>query len=70
VADYTSLQLLDLASNQITSIDVSTLPLPSFNEFRIEGNPLTCILVSPQQLASIPASWSKDESDEYSLDCE
>lgn len=70
VADYTTLQLLDLANNQVASIDVSTLPLPSFNEFRIEGNPLTCILVSPQQLDNIPASWSKDESDVYSLDCE
>lgn len=70
VADYTSLQLLDLANNQVTSIDVSTLPLPSFNEFKIEGNPLTCILVSPQQLDNIPASWTKDETDVYSLDCE
>lgn len=70
VSEYTTLQLLDLANNEITGIDVSTLPLPAFNEFKIEGNPLTCILVSPQQLESIPASWTKDEEDTYSLDCE
>ena len=70
VTDYTTLQLLDLANNQLTAVDVSTLPLPSFNEFKIEGNPLTCILVSPQQLENIPASWSKDAEDTYSLDCE
>ena len=70
VADYTALQLLDLANNEMTSIDVSTLPLPTFNEFKIEGNPLVCILVSPQQIDNIPASWSKDAEDTYSLDCE
>lgn len=70
VTDYTSLQLLDLADNQITAIDVSTLPVPTFNEFKIEGNPLTCILVSPQQLENIPDRWTKDEEDVYSLDCE
>ena len=70
VTEYTTLQLLDLANNEVTGIDVSTLPLPTFNEFKIEGNPLTCILVSPQQLESIPASWSKDEEDTWSLDCE
>lgn len=70
VADYTTLQLLDLANNEMTAIDVSTLPLPTFNEFKIEGNPLDCILVSPQQIDNIPASWSKDAEDTYSLDCE
>ncbi|MEJ2584940.1 MAG: hypothetical protein P8Z38_07815 [Robiginitalea sp.] len=70
VTEYTSLQLLDLANNEVTSIDVSTLPLPTFNEFKIEGNPLTCILVSPAQLENIPASWTKDEEDTWSLDCE
>lgn len=70
VSEYTTLQLLDLRDNEIAAIDVSTLPLPTFNEFRIEGNPLTCILVSPQQLEGIPASWTKDEADTYSLDCE
>lgn len=69
VSDYTSLQLLDLANNEMTGIDVSTLPVPSFNEFKIEGNPLTCILISPQQENNIPASWSKDDEDTYSLDC-
>jgi len=70
VTEYTTLQLLDLADNNMGSIDVSTLPLPTFNEFNIEGNPLICILVSPEQLESIPASWSKDEEDTYALDCE
>ncbi len=70
VTEYTTLQLLDLANNEVTAIDVSTLPLPTFNEFKIEGNPLTCILVSPEQLENIPASWSKDEEDTWSLDCE
>ncbi|TNF72617.1 MAG: hypothetical protein EP302_04965 [Bacteroidetes bacterium] len=70
VTEYTTLQLLDLANNQITAIDVSTLPLPTFNEFKIEGNPLTCIQVSPEQLQNIPASWTKDEEDTYSPDCE
>jgi len=70
VTEYTTLQLLDLANNEVTAMDVSTLPLPTFNEFNIEGNPLTCILVSPQQLESIPASWTKDEEDAWSLDCE
>lgn len=70
VTEYTTLQLLDLANNNIGSMDVSTLPLPTFNEFKIEGNPLTCILVSPEQLEDIPSSWSKDEEDSWSLDCE
>ena len=70
VADYTSLQLLNLADNELTAIDVSTLPVPSFREFNIEGNPLTCILVSPQQIDDIPAGWTKDEEDAYALDCE
>ena len=70
VSEYTTLQLLDLANNEIEAIDVSTLPLPTFNEFKIEGNPVTCILVSPQQLEDIPASWTKDEEDTYSPDCE
>lgn len=70
ITEYTTLQLLDLANNQISAIDVSTLPLPAFNEFKIEGNPLTCILVSPEQLENIPASWTKDEEDTYRLDCE
>jgi Leucine-rich repeat (LRR) protein len=70
VTEYTTLQLLDLANNSITAMDVSTLPLPTFNEFKIEGNPLTCILVSPEQLESIPADWTKDEEDTWSLDCE
>ena len=70
VTEYTTLQLLDLANNEITAIDVSTLPLPTFNEFKIEGNPLICIQVSPEQLQNIPASWTKDEEDTYSPDCE
>lgn len=70
VTEYTTLQLLDLADNDLTAMDVSTLPLPTFNEFTIEGNPLTCILVSPEQLEDIPSSWSKDEGDSWSLDCE
>ena len=72
VTDYTSLQLLDLADNELTAMDVSTLPVPSFREFAIEGNPLTCILVSPQQLDNIEEFefWTKDEGDTYSLDCE
>jgi hypothetical protein len=70
VADYTSLQLLDLANNEITVMDVSTLPVPSFREFDISGNPLTCILVSPQQQENIPPTWTKDEEDTWSLDCE
>lgn len=70
VTEYTTLQLLDLANNSIAAIDVSTLPLPTFNEFKIEGNPVSCILVSPEQIESIPPSWSKDEEDEYALDCE
>jgi Leucine-rich repeat (LRR) protein len=70
VADYTSLQLLNLADNALTGMDVSTLPVPSFREFNISGNPLTCIEVSPQQLENIPAAWTKDAEDIYSLDCE
>ncbi len=70
VTENTGLQLLNLADNELTAIDVSTLPLPSFNEFNIEGNPLTCILVSPEQIDGIPASWTKDEEDTYRLDCE
>jgi Leucine-rich repeat (LRR) protein len=70
VSDYTSLQLLDLANNEITVMDVSTLPVPSFREFDISGNPLTCILVSPQQQENIPPTWTKDEEDTWSLDCE
>jgi Leucine-rich repeat (LRR) protein len=70
VREYTTLQLLDLADNDLGSIDISTLPLPNFNEFNIEGNPLGCIVVSPEQLESIPSSWSKDEEDAYALDCE
>jgi Leucine-rich repeat (LRR) protein len=70
VTEYTTLQLLDLANNNLVSMDVSTLPLPTFNEFKIEGNPLVCILVSPEQLEDIPTSWSKDEEDTYALDCE
>ena len=70
VTEYTTLQLLDLANNEVTAMDVSTLPLPTFNEFKIEGNPITCILVSPEQFANPPASWTKDEEDTWSLDCE
>ena len=70
VTEYTTLQLLDLANNEIASMDVSTLPVPSFREFDISGNPLTCILVSPQQIENIPDQWTKDEGDTYSLDCE
>ena len=70
VMEYLTLQLLDLANNEITAIDVSTLPLPGFNEFKIEGNPLTCIQVSQEQKDNTPASWSKDEEDTYSLNCE
>lgn len=69
VTDYTTLQLLDLANNEIVSMNVSTLPLPTFNEFKIEGNPLTCILVSQEQLDNTPADWTKDPEDTYNLDC-
>ena len=70
VTEYTTLQLLDLADNNIGAMDVSTLPLPAFNEFNIEGNPLTCIRVSPEQFDDIPESWTKDPEDTWSLDCE
>lgn len=70
VTEYNTLQLLDLADNNIGSMDVSTLPLPAFNQFNIEGNPLTCILVSPEQFDDIPSSWTKDPEDSWSQDCE
>ena len=70
VAEYTSLQLLNLADNALTGMDVSALPIPSFREFNISGNPLTCIQVSAQQLENIPAAWTKDAEDSYSLDCQ
>ena len=70
VTENTGLQYLDLADNDLVAVDVTTLPLPSFNLFAIEDNPLTCILVSPEQIENIPPSWSKDEEDSYALACE
>ena len=62
------LQLLTLSENQLGSIDVSSNN--ALTDFTVVDNPLGCILVNETQLNAIPADWSKDEGDSYSLDCE
>lgn len=67
--DNINLTDLDCSENlNLTDLDISN------NNFLINlycnYNPaLTCIQVNSTQLASIPATWSKDETASYSLDC-
>jgi len=68
VRNNSGLQVLTLSSNQLVSIDVSQNTI--LTSFNVVDNPLTCILVSPTQLDNIPEDWSKDEEDNFSLDCE
>ncbi|MDX1315513.1 MAG: hypothetical protein R3356_08430 [Eudoraea sp.] len=70
IADNLLLQELSLANNRLNAIDVSALPtVIQLNVFSIEDNPLECIKVNEDQLAAIPAQWTKDPEDSYSLDC-
>ncbi len=70
LADNLLLQELELANNSLTAIDISALPtVIQLNVFTIEGNPLECIQVNEDQLANIPAQWTKDPEDNYALDC-
>ena len=70
LADNLLLQELELANNSLTAIDISALPtVIQLNVFTIEGNPLECIKVNEDQLANIPAQWTKDPEDNYALEC-
>ncbi|WP_445385562.1 hypothetical protein ACT6NV_01790 [Robiginitalea sp. IMCC44478] len=68
VSAYDRLQLLTLADNDVNRINVSGSP--DLNTFSAEGNPLSCIQVSQEQLDAIPALWTKDAEDQYSLNCD
>ena len=70
-SDYNNLDnimLLDLSFNQLQSLDVSEfIILESLN---IIGNSnLDCVVVNQNQLSSIPTTWIKDSTAEYSTDC-
>ena len=65
---YPQLQLLTLIDNQVTSLDVSGCP--DLFDLAVEGNPLQCIQVSPQQIDPIRPRWTKDPEDVYSESCE
>ena len=70
ISDNTALQQLTLNDNLLQAIDISNIPgTTQLNTFNIENNPLTCIQVNDDQLSDIPAQWSADMDDIYSLDC-
>jgi len=75
VSNNTKLLKLDLINNRLNSLDVSNNPLLSIlnasgNSNIDLGENLDCIKVSSDQLANIPSDWTKDESTEYSLNCD
>lgn len=70
ISDNTALQQLTLNNNMLQSIDISIIPGGTqLNTFNIEDNPLDCIQVNEDQLNDIPAQWTKDMEDTYTLDC-
>jgi Leucine-rich repeat (LRR) protein len=70
ITDNLALQELSLANNRLAALDISALPtVVQLNVFSIENNPLECIRVNEDQLAAIPAQWTKDPEDSYALDC-
>ena len=70
ITDNTALQQLTLHDNLLEAIDISNIPgTTQLNTFSIEDNPLDCIQVNQEQLDDIPAQWTKDAGDTYSLDC-
>ena len=63
-----SLENLLIGQNSLTEIDLSNNT--SLTNFESVGNPsLTCILVSEDQLAAIPTTWTKDDATEFTTDC-
>ncbi len=68
ISENSSLQLLTVSQNELTTIDVSSNN--ALTDFIVVDNPLNCILVNETQLNTIPTDWSKDEEDQYSLDCQ
>ena len=70
ISDNTALQQLTLNDNLLEAINISNVPgVTQLNTFNIENNPLTCIQVNEDQLNDIPAQWTADMEDIYSLDC-
>ena len=70
LSDNSSLQLLGMANNALTSIDISSVPSSiQLNTFSIENNPLTCIKVNAEILSDIPSQWTKDDDDTFALEC-
>ena len=70
ISDNTALQQLTLNDNLLQAINISNIPgTTQLNTFNIENNPLTCIQVNEDQLNDIPAQWTSDMDDVYSLDC-
>jgi hypothetical protein len=68
VGSNPNLQILDIKGNPINSLDVSV----NNDLFTLEttGTNLDCIQVNEGQLSNIPTNWVKDESTNYSLDCD
>ena len=70
ISDNSALQQLTLNDNLLQAIDISNIPgTTQLNTFNIENNPLDCIQVNQDQFNEIPAQWTADMEDEYSLDC-
>ena len=62
------LEVLDIADNKLTSLDVSGLQ--ALTTLNATNNPkLTCIQVNENQLISTSTNWAKDVTATYSLDC-
>lgn len=68
VSSNPNLQILDIKGNPINSLDVSV----NNDLFTLEttGTNLDCIQVNEGQLSNIPANWIKDDSTNYSIDCD
>ncbi|QBA63508.1 hypothetical protein [Muriicola soli] len=70
ISDSSTLQLLEINDNTLGAIDLSAIPNSlQLNTFAVENNPLTCIKVNEEILNDIPAQWTKDMDDSYSLTC-
>ena len=61
----TSFESLDLSNNNLTNFSISHDP-PS----RVDHELLTCIKVNQEQLDNIPATWEKEDSMNYAIDCQ
>lgn len=67
ISSNPNLQILDMEGNAISELNVAANQ--ELFTLRTQGNPLVCITVNEDQVNAIPANWEKDDTQNYSLDC-